>query len=94
MDEPLGSLDSQMRGKLQSEIMSLWERTRKTVLMVTHDIEEAVFLSDRVALLGGAPGSVRKIIDIGLPRPRDRSVKSSPAFQEIKKLLADMIMED
>lgn len=94
MDEPLGSLDSQMRGKLQCELMALWEKTRKTVLMVTHDIEEAVFLSDRVALLGGAPGAVRKIIDIDLPRPRDPSVKATPAFQEIKRSLAGLIMEE
>jgi ABC-type nitrate/sulfonate/bicarbonate transport system ATPase subunit len=93
MDEPLGSLDSQMREKLQTEIMALWQKTKKTILMVTHDIEEAIFLSDRVALMSKAPGRVRQIIPIDIPRPRDVSIKTSAHFQDIKIRLWEKIME-
>lgn len=93
MDEPLGSLDSQMRERLQIEIMSLWEKTKKTILMVTHDIEEAIFLSDRVALMSKAPGKIRQIISIDIPRPRDASIKTTSHFQDIKRKLWEKIME-
>lgn len=93
MDEPLGSLDSQMREKLQVEIMALWEKTKKTIFMVTHDIEEAIFLSDRVALMNKAPGKVREIIPIDIPRPRDVSIKTSTHFQDIKLRLWGKIIE-
>ncbi len=93
MDEPLGSLDSQMREKLQVEIMALWEKTGKTILMVTHDIEEAIFLSDRVAVMSGAPGRIREIISIDISRPRDPSVKASSHFQDIKQRLWQKIMK-
>jgi ABC-type nitrate/sulfonate/bicarbonate transport system ATPase subunit len=94
MDEPLGSLDSQMREKLQLEIMALWEKTKKTILMVTHDIEEAVFLSDRVALMSKAPGRIKQIVPIDIPRPRDASVKASAGFQALKHELSEKIMAD
>lgn len=93
MDEPLGSLDSQMRERLQMEIMALWEKTRKTILMVTHDIEEAIFLSDSVALMSKAPGKVREIISIDIPRPRNVSIKASSDFQNIKQRLWGKIIE-
>lgn len=93
MDEPLGSLDSQMREKLQVEIMSLWESTRKTILMVTHDIEEAIFLSDRVLVMSKAPGRVREIVSIDITRPRDPCVKASVNFQNIKQRIWKRVME-
>jgi len=92
MDEPLGSLDSQMREKLQIEIASLWERTKKTILMVTHDTEEAIFLSDRVALMSKAPGKIKQIISIDIPRPRNVSIKVSAHFQCIKQKLWEEII--
>ena len=91
MDEPLGSLDSQMREKLQVEIMSLWHKTKKTILMVTHDIEEAIFLSDRVAVISKETNNIGKIIDIDIPRPRSIEVKDMPLFQEIKRTLREAI---
>ncbi|OGR41433.1 MAG: hypothetical protein A2X35_10520 [Elusimicrobia bacterium GWA2_61_42] len=94
MDEPLGSLDSQMRERLQLEIMALWEKTKKTILMVTHDIEEAVFLSDRVALMSKAPGGISEIVNISLPRPRTAAVKATPEFQKLKRELSEKIMGD
>jgi NitT/TauT family transport system ATP-binding protein len=71
MDEPFGALDEQTRVGLAGELMRLWERTRKTVVFVTHGIEEAITLADRVVVLGTQPGSVKAIVEIALPRPRD-----------------------
>lgn len=73
MDEPFGALDAHTRLVLQAELLSLWEQLRNTVLFVTHAVEEAVYLSDRVVVLTGSPGSVREVIDIDLPRPRVRA---------------------
>lgn len=72
MDEPFGSLDAHTRTILQNELLSLWERHRKTVLFVTHGVDEAVYLSDRIFLLTGSPGKQKAVIDIDLPRPRVR----------------------
>jgi NitT/TauT family transport system ATP-binding protein len=73
MDEPFGALDAHTRTGLQNELLEIWERDRKTVLFVTHSVEEAVFLSDRVVVLTRAPGRVKEIISIDLPRPRRRA---------------------
>ena len=72
MDEPFGALDAHTRIKLQDELLLIWEQERKTVLFVTHAVDEAVFLSDRVLVMGRAPGAIRADIAIGLPRPRLR----------------------
>jgi NitT/TauT family transport system ATP-binding protein len=73
MDEPFGSLDAHTRTGLQNELLEIWERDRKTVLFVTHSVEEAVFLSDRVVVLTRSPGRVKATVDIDLPRPRRRA---------------------
>jgi NitT/TauT family transport system ATP-binding protein len=73
MDEPFGALDAHTRTGLQYELLEIWERDRKTVLFVTHSVEEAVFLSDRVVVLTRAPGRIKEVIDVGLPRPRRRA---------------------
>jgi NitT/TauT family transport system ATP-binding protein len=73
MDEPFGALDAHTRTGLQNELLEIWERDRKTVLFVTHSVEEAVFLSDRVVVLTRSPGRVKATIDIDLPRPRRRA---------------------
>jgi len=73
MDEPFGALDAHTRTGLQNELLEIWERDRKTVLFVTHSVEEAVFLSDRVVVLTRAPGRIKSIVDIDLPRPRRRA---------------------
>jgi NitT/TauT family transport system ATP-binding protein len=73
MDEPFGALDAHTRTGMQNELLEIWERDRKTVMFVTHSVEEAVFLSDRVVVLTRAPGRIKRIIDIDLPRPRRRA---------------------
>ena len=73
MDEPFGALDAHTRTGLQNELLEIWERDRKTVLFVTHSVEEAVFLSDRVVVLTRSPGRVKATVDIDLPRPRRRA---------------------
>jgi len=73
MDEPFGALDAHTRTGLQRELLEIWERDRKTVLFVTHSVEEAVFLSDRVVVLTRSPGRLKAMLDINLPRPRRRA---------------------
>jgi NitT/TauT family transport system ATP-binding protein len=80
MDEPFAALDAQTREFMQAELLSVWQRTRKTVLFVTHQIDEAIYLSDRVIVFSGRPGRVVDIIVPQLPRPRDLSVKHRPEF--------------
>jgi len=80
MDEPFSALDAQTREIMQTELMRIWEEGRKTVLFVTHQIDEAVFLSDRVLVLGRRPGRVREAIDIALPRPRALAIKRAQEF--------------
>ncbi|TDV56361.1 ABC transporter ATP-binding protein [Actinophytocola oryzae] len=87
MDEPFGALDALTREQLQVELERIRLAGRVTVLFVTHDIEEAVFLSDRVVTMTGRPGTVSSVFDVDLPRPRDPSVKRSPAFTALEERL-------
>jgi NitT/TauT family transport system ATP-binding protein len=73
MDEPFGALDAHTRTRLQNDLLNIWERDRKTVLFVTHSVDEAVFLSDKVVMMTRSPGRIREIVDIDLPRPRRRT---------------------
>jgi NitT/TauT family transport system ATP-binding protein len=81
MDEPFASLDYQNRLLMQDELLRIWERETKTVVFVTHNIEEAIKLSDRVLVLTRQPGCVREIVSVGLPRPRD---EADPEFVRLK----------
>jgi NitT/TauT family transport system ATP-binding protein len=87
MDEPFGALDEQTRRLLQEQLLQLWERERKTVVFITHSMEEAVMLGDRVMLMTPRPGKVKEMIEIPLQRPRSRDLEKSPAFVEIKEYL-------
>jgi NitT/TauT family transport system ATP-binding protein len=80
MDEPFSALDAQTREIMQTELMRIWEQGRKTVLFVTHQIDEAVFLSDRVLVFARRPGRLQESVDITLPRPRALSIKRTPEF--------------
>jgi len=94
MDEPFGALDAHTRTRLQNDLLTIWERDRKTVLFVTHSVEEAVFLSDKVVMMTRSPGRIRDIVDIDLPRPRRRTeLLLDPRYQkyvvDIERLFDD-----
>jgi NitT/TauT family transport system ATP-binding protein len=80
MDEPLSALDAQTRQLLQEDILRVWEATRKTVLYVTHNIQEAVFLGDRVVVMSRRPGRVREVLEVPFPRPRTEALLADPEF--------------
>ncbi len=83
MDEPFGALDALTRDDLNAELQAVWMESRKTVLFITHSIGEAVFLSDRVAVMSPKPGRILETIDVDLPRPRALSVRDSPEFAKV-----------
>ena len=92
MDEPFGALDEQTRVGLAGELMALWERTRKTVVFITHGIEEAVTLADRVVVLSAHPGTVKAIVPIDFPRPRDAiALRGDPKFGEYVVRIWDLL---
>lgn len=91
MDEPFGALDAQTKLSLQAELLQLWEQLRNTVVFVTHGVDEAVYLSDRVIVLSGSPGEVLEIVDIDLPRPRVRAdLLKNSAYQDYVIYLEDL----
>lgn len=83
MDEPFAALDAQTREVMQEELLRIWSQTAKTVVFITHQIDEAVLLSDRVVVMGSSPGVIRDIIPIDFPRPRTLEIKRSTQFNEI-----------
>lgn len=91
MDEPFGSLDAQTRTILQSDLLRIWDASRKTVLFVTHAMDEAVFLSDRVVIMGTRPGRIAEIIDVDLPRPRTDATRTTPRFVELSAYIWDRL---
>lgn len=90
LDEPLGKLDAMTRERIRSDLQELWRRTRPTVLMVTHSIEEAVELSSRICLITPRPGRLHGVIDINLPWPRDAEVKKSAEFARYVNEIGDV----
>ena len=91
MDEPFGALDALTRRNLQDELLRLWTELRKTILFVTHSIEEALYLADRTVVMTYRPGTIKRDLVIDLPRPRD---VASPAFNALKKDLGQLLMEE
>ncbi len=91
MDEPFGNVDIQLKLQLQRELMSLWENARKTVVFVTHDLEEAIALSDQVIVLSRRPGRIKAVIPVDLPRPRDPvAIRFEAAFQDVHRRLWEL----
>lgn len=86
LDEPLGALDALTRLYMQRELERIWQQQKTTMVMVTHDIDEAIQLSDRVVILSSSPGEVKRIVDVPLPRPRNRE---SEEFREIRETILD-----
>lgn len=92
MDEPFASVDAQTRASLEDVLLEVWERRRKTVLFVTHDIDESVYLADRVVVLSNAPSRVMAEIEVSIPRPRDQiETKATPQFVELRAEVARLI---
>ena len=91
LDEPFGALDNQTRALMQELLLGIWERERKTVLFVTHDIEEAIFLASRVVVMTARPGRIKADVAIDLPHPRHYTVKTTPRFSELKAQVTEDI---
>jgi NitT/TauT family transport system ATP-binding protein len=96
MDEPFAALDAQTREILQGELLKIWKKTKKTIIFVTHSIEEAVYLAQRVAVITARPGRIKKIVDIPLPIPRyaEEDIRSSAAFSNIRHELWKLLSEE
>jgi len=91
MDEPFGSLDAQTRNMLQKELLEIWEKTQKTILFVTHSVDEAVFLADKIVVLSARPAVVKEILEVDLSRMRDRT---SPEFNEVRSKVLRILQEE
>ena len=99
MDEPLGALDAQTRLILQVELLRIWGETapreqRKTAIFITHDIEEAVFLADRVVVMASHPGRIRTVLPVDLPRPRDDAIRAHPRFGQLAEEIWALIRDE
>jgi NitT/TauT family transport system ATP-binding protein len=94
MDEPFGALDAQTREVMQEEVTRLWHSTKKTIVFVTHDIEEAVYLGDRVVVLSARPGRIKEEVKIDLPRPRSLEIKKSIQCHEYRNHIWDLIRSE
>jgi NitT/TauT family transport system ATP-binding protein len=94
MDEPFAALDAQTRELMQAELLRVWRSNRKTVLFVTHQIDEAVYLADRVVVMTSRPGQIKAVLEVDIPRPRDLRVKRTPRFLELVDAIWRMIEEE
>ncbi len=94
MDEPFGALDAQTRGLMQELLLRVWEQHKITVLFITHDVDEAIFLSDRVYVMTARPGRIKAEIPVPLPRPRAYEVQTMPAFIDLKRQIMSLIREE
>lgn len=94
MDEPFGALDAQTRALMQELLLQVWEKTHKTILFVTHDIDEAIFLGDRVYVMTARPGRIKEEIPVPLPRPRALEVTTAEPFMAIKRRVLSLIREE
>lgn len=94
MDEPLGALDSQTRTLMQEELVALWEAERKTVVLVTHSIEEALLLGDRIVMMSARPATVKEVIDVPFARPRGIDTEKDPRFGQMKTQIWESIRDE
>jgi NitT/TauT family transport system ATP-binding protein len=94
MDEPFASIDAQTREILQFELLRIWESRPTSMVFVTHSIEEAVLMGDRVVVLRGRPSSISEVIDVGLPRPRTRETLASPRFAEVREHVWSKLLQE
>ena len=90
MDEPFGALDAQTRNTMQQELLDIWAETKKTVVFVTHSVDEAVYMADRIVVLSSRPGMIREIVPVGMERPRDRTAVE---FAKVRRYVLGLIDE-
>jgi NitT/TauT family transport system ATP-binding protein len=91
MDEPFGALDAQTRAQLQEDLLRTWEKEKKTVLFITHDVDEAVLLASRVVIMSARPGRIKEIVDIDLPYPRNQATKMDAEFIRYRNAIWDTV---
>lgn len=94
LDEPFGALDSQTRLAMQQWLLTVWESEKRTIVFVTHDIDEAIFLADRVVVMTPRPGRIHEIIDVGIERPRPVSSLTSPEFVALKRRILSIVYDN
>jgi NitT/TauT family transport system ATP-binding protein len=94
MDEPFGALDAQTRAVLQQELLRIWEKEKKTVVYVTHSIEEAIMLGDRVVLMTARPGQIKAIYEVNLPRPRTYEIRTTLEYNRLANVLWKELVEE
>lgn len=94
MDEPYGALDVQTRELMQDELLQIWEKQKTTVIFVTHSIEEALYLADRIVVMSARPGRIEHTIDVPFPRPREEAMKSAPAFLDLRREIWNLLKRE
>ena len=94
LDEPFGALDAQTRVQLQAELLEAWEKEKKTCFFITHDVDEAVILAQRVIIMSARPGRIKKIVDIDIPYPRTQATKTDPRFLELKSEIWNQVYQE
>ncbi len=94
MDEPFGALDAQTRAQLQTELLKTWEEEKKTCFFITHDVDEAILLAQRVVIMSARPGRIKRIVDIDIPYPRDQATKNDPRFLELKTIIWNEVYQE
>ncbi|WP_418666800.1 ABC transporter ATP-binding protein [Allofournierella sp.] len=94
MDEPFGALDAQTRTQLQTELLETWEKEQKTCFFITHDVEEAIILGQRVVIMSARPGRIKEIVEIDIPYPRTQETKMSPRFLELKNYIWSQVYQE
>jgi NitT/TauT family transport system ATP-binding protein len=93
MDEPFGALDAQTRCRMQAHLLEIWRQINITIIFITHDLEEAIFLADRILVLSAHPGQVQELIEVPVPRPRSAAQIISPEFIATKARLDELIYQ-
>ncbi|MBS4026859.1 MAG: ABC transporter ATP-binding protein [Clostridia bacterium] len=94
MDEPFGALDAQTREIMQVELLKIWEKDRKTVFFVTHGIDEAIYLADKIVVMSARPGRVKEIINVSLPRPRGMDIKTTAEFGRMRQHIWELLEDE
>ena len=94
MDEPFAALDAQTREILQSELLRIWEQHKTTIVFITHSLDEAIYLSDRIAVMTHRPGRIKSVLDIALPRPRPAEIRHAPAFVQLREQAWEVLRDE